>query len=203
MLRLVQKHNWKRNPSRALQKLQKKLLRLPYSRSALSTGKSSNDQELFLGIDDTGRDITSGVKVYAEYLLNRGVKLHTLLVLGSRAKGRAKPESDVDVLIIASKLPGKSSAELTNLAKKIMDIRRMFLLADTHVYIGIQPSGCCSKEEFLLWLYEFKILAWDAICYGKEVYDDGFWKYALKVSKEIKEKYGLDDMELKQILWTL
>lgn len=201
--RIAQKYDWKRNPYRVLQRLQKKLLRLPSSRARSDTRRNSLSQHSYLGIDDTGRDVASELMVYAEYLQNRKVKLHTLLVLGSRAKGRAKPESDVDVLIIASRLPGKSSAELTNFAQKIMDIKRSFLLTDTRISIGIQPSGCCSKEEFLQWLHEFKILAWDAICYGKEVYDDGFWQYALKASKEIEEKYGLEERELKHILWVL
>jgi len=201
--RMSKKYNWKRAPSNLLEKLQRKLCRIIFVRSRVHVARNSAHERIDLGIDDLGRDVALGLKEYVNLLLGRGIKLHTLLVLGSRVKGRAKPESDVDVMIIASKLPGKSSAELTNIPQKILNIRRRFLFTDAPLFIGIQPSACCSKEEFLQWLKNFKILALDAIYYGKVIYDDGFWKHVLSTFKKVKEKYGLNETELKRILLIL
>jgi len=203
--RMCQKYNWKRIPYRILEKKWRKLCRIVFLKSRVYVlGNLANQRiDSYLGTDDMGRDVASGLRQYINILLNRGVKLHTLLVLGSRAKGRAKPESDVDVMIIASKLPGRSSPKLTNLSQKILNIRRWLLLCDAPIYIGIQPSACCSKEEFLLWLKEFKISALDAIYYGKVIYDDGFWKHVLQVFEEIEKKYKLDKKKLKEMLSAL
>jgi len=201
--RIAQKYNWKRTPHSVIEKLQRKFFRMIFIRTTLSLDKNTVTQRIDLGIDDLGRDVASGLKEYLNLLLGRGVELHTLLVLGSRVKGRAKPESDVDVMIIASKLPGRSSPELTNFPQKILNIRRWLLLVDAPLFIGTQPSACCSKEEFLQWLKEFKIVALDAIYYGKVIYDDGFWKHVLNTSKEIEKRYKLNKSKLKQILLPL
>ena len=201
--RMPKKYNWKRVPSSVLNKLQMKLCRIIFLSSRARVATNSAEQRIDLGIDCLGRDVALGLKEYVNLLLGRGIKLHTLLVLGSRVKGRAKPESDVDVMIIASKLPGKSLPEITNLPQKILNMRRWLLFRDAPLFMGIQPSGCCSKEEFLQWLKNFKILALDAICYGKVIYDDGFWKHALSTFKKVKEKYGLNETELKRILLIL
>lgn len=201
--RMSQKYNWKRIPYNILEKLQRKLCRILFLRSRVHVARNLVNQRIDLGIDDLGRDVALGLKDYVNLLLSRGVKLHTLLVLGSRVKGREKPESDVDVMIIASKLPGKSSPELTNLPQKILNIRRWLSLRDAPLFMGIQPSACCSREEFLQWLKEFKISALDAIYYGKVICDDGFWTYVLSAFKEIEEKYRLKETELKRILLAL
>jgi len=201
--RISKKYNWKRTPSSLLEKLQRKLCRIIFLRPRVHVAGNSPDQGIDLGIDDLGRDVGLGLKEYVNLLLGRGVKLHTLLVLGSRVKGRAKPESDVDVMIIASKLPGKSSPELTNIPKKILNIRRWLLLIDAPLFMGIQPSACGSKGEFLQWLKEFKIQALDAIYYGRIIYDDGFWKYVQGIFKEREERYRLEKKELKRILLSL
>jgi predicted nucleotidyltransferase len=156
-----------------------------------------------LGTDVAGRSVAAGVCEYAHLLLKRGVKLNSLIVLGSRAKNRAKQESDVDVMIIASNLKGRNVPGLTNIPQKILGIRRWFLLSDAPISMGIQPSGECSKEEFLRWLKEFRILALDAVCYGKVIYDDGFWDTVLVAFDEIKEKYRLAETTLKEMLFVL
>jgi len=197
--RMSGKYGWKRTALGVLQ-AQSKSYRYFFAGSRVNLGFKSGVQKHGFDDNDLGQDVWLGLKMYVRILLDRKVKLHTLLVLGSRAKGRAKPSSDIDVLVIASGLPGRSSAELTNLAQKISNIRRSILLADNSIFLGIQPSGCCSREEFLQWLGEFKILAWDAICYGIQVYDDGFWAHALRRSKEIRYRYGLEDTELRHVL---
>jgi hypothetical protein len=118
-------------------------------------------------------------------------------------KGRGKPRSDIDVTVIASNLPGRSSPEFPNIPQKILNIRRWLLLNDAPIFMGIQPSLCCSKKEFLQWLSEFRLIVLDAICYGKIIYDDGFWKEVLAEFGEIEDKYGINRMEIKKLLISL
>lgn len=199
--RLSVKYNWKRVPYRSIDELQKRIARALFPRPPVK--RCSKNQELDLGTDDAGRDVVSGLEEYQRLLLSRNVRLHTLIALGSRAKGRGKPESDIDVTIIASDLPGKSSPGFPNIPKKILNIRRWFLLNDIPIFMGIQPSGCCSKEEFLSWLGEFKLQALDAVYYGKVIYDDGFWQHVLATFREMEDKYQLNKTNLKELLIAL
>lgn len=199
--RLSIKYNWKRIPHGSIEKLQNRIGRAVFPQSAIR--RYSGNQEVDLGTDETGRDVASGLKEYEHLLLSRNVQLHTLIVLGSRVKGRGKAGSDIDVTVIASNLPGRSSPEFSNIPRKILNIRRWLLLNDAPILMGIQPSLCCSKEEFLRWLSEFRLIVLDAICYGKILYDDGFWKEVLAEFREIEDKYGLNMMEIKTLLVSL
>lgn len=201
--RMTMKYNWKRIPFTVLEKLQRKFFRIIFARSKIDASVETDREGMNLGIDELGRDVFTCIKKYVEILLQRGVKLHTVIVLGSRVKGRWKPESDVDVMVIASGLPGRSIPEPTNFVQKVLNIRRSILLSDAPLFVGIQPSACCSKEEFLQWLKEFRASALDAVYFGKVIYDDGFWKHVLNVIEDIEKRYKLDRAELKQILSVL
>ena len=195
--RKSQKYNWKRIPFGELEKIQRRFLRLFFLHYRES---KSTDQLIDIGTDDLGRDVALGLKEYVHLLKCRGVLLHTLLVLGSRAKRRGKSGSDVDVMVIASNLPGKSMPKLTNFPQKLLNIRRWLLLSDAPLFMGIQPSGCCSREEFLVWLKDLNILTLDALYYGIVVYDDGFWENILELFKNIEKKFGLQEMNIKKRL---
>lgn len=199
--RLCVKYSWKRTPHSSIEKLQKRFGKMLFPKPHVK--RYLNHQDVDLGIDDFGREVTSGVLEYVHLLLNRDVQLHTLIVLGSRAKGRAKPGSDIDVTVIASNLPGKSSPEFANIPKKILNIQRWLVLNDAPIFMGIQPSLCCSREEFLQWLGEFRLVTLDAIFYGKVMYDNGFWRYVLTKFREIEGKYGLSEKDLKTLLIAL
>jgi predicted nucleotidyltransferase len=203
--RISQKYNWKRTVLFSIVQLKKKFYRIVFSRrhNAFHTDLAGIKSDIDLGVDEFGRDVARCLMEYANLLVNRGVKLHTLVVLGSRAKGRGKPESDVDIMVIASNLPGKKMPEFANLPQKILNIRQQLLLADGPLFIGVEPSSCCSKEEFLQWLRRFKVVALDAIYYGKVIYDDGFWKHVVQTFKKIEQKYGLDNTKLKEMLFVL
>ncbi len=56
------------------------------------------------------------------------------------------------------------------------------------------------REEFLTWLADLRLVALDAVCYGRIVYDDGFWKQVLDRFRAMENKYGLDEAELKELL---
>ena len=149
------------------------------------------------GKDDFGRDVEDGLRLYLHLLKLRGVRIHTVIVLGSRVKGTWKPQSDVDITIIADDLPrdGKNF-----LSQRIFYWRKRFLLSDRPLYMGIEPSGCSSKEEFLKRLRRFDIQALDAVFYGHIIYDDGFWTTVMKEFEEMNRQYGLEQLPLKKLL---
>ncbi len=200
--RIRQKYNWKRKIAFSIMLLKKRLSRIFLLTNPCGKCFISKPNTGELGTDELGRDIALYLKKYASLLRKRRVKLHTLIVLGSRAKGRGKPESDVDIMIIASDLPGRSTPEFTNAVQKILNIRRNFLLTDAPLFIGVEPTAC-SREEFLQWLKEFKVVALDAIYYGKVIYDDGFWKMVLQYFRKIEKKYGLNKTKIKEMLSVL
>lgn len=167
--------------------------------SNLKTGQHAFN----LGRDYFGRDVGRAMFTYVRLLKRRGVVVHTVVVLGSRAKERSTRESDVDTLVIAGNLPGRSYPGMTTLAQKILGLGRWLFLSDRPLFIGVQPSGSCSKEEFLQRLENFDLVALDALYYGKIIYDDGFWLEARKKFEEIEEKYNLQETPLKELLLPL
>lgn len=202
--RMAKKYNWKRIVYKRLEHIYKKISRLIFwgiKEHSYSNPMIRNFTEF--GLDDMGKDVAIGLKLYVDLLLKRGVKLHTVIVLGSRAKKKAKPDSDIDVMIIASNLPGKSFPEPTIFPQKILNLKRWFLLNDSPLFMGIQPSACCSREEFLSWLKSFRITALDAIYYGRVVYDDGFWNKVLNEFEKIEKKYRLKETNIRKLLLVL
>ena len=127
-----------------------------------------------LGVDEFGRDIGLGLRAYLKLLQDRGFKIRSLIVLGSRAKGTWTPKSDVDVLIILGSRPAN----------------RRRTLVDHPLYLGIQPATCLDTE-FITWLNELRIAALDAMYYGIVAFDDGYWSEAKGVFSEIEKTYGL------------
>jgi predicted nucleotidyltransferase len=120
-----------------------------------------------------------------------------VIVLGSRVKDSWTPRSDVDVTIIADRLPRDGKNFFT---KRILGFRRNFLLSDRPLYLGVEPSGCCSRKEFLERLNRFDIQALDAVLYGKIIYDDGFWSMVEARYATIEKRYQIECLPLKEML---
>jgi hypothetical protein len=199
--KLAQKYNYKRTPSTKIEQLLRKFLRLLFGLQRHTAPNFPISVTTYdFGFDEYNRDIMAAIRTYIETLFNRGVNLHAFLVMGSRAKNRAKRSSDIDVLIIASNLPGASYAEFTNFPQKILEFKRQQLFNDISINIGIQVSSSCSKSEFLQWMHNFKVVALDAIYFGKPIYDDGFWEKTIAEFKEITIKYKLNENRLKTLL---
>lgn len=156
------------------------------------------DGKSAFGCDLLGRDIEDGLRKYVRILIARNVDVHTVIVLGSRVKGKWIPESDVDVTIIASNLPKRKKNFF--IVGKLFELRRRLILSDRPLYLGIEPSNCFCKEEFLKQLERLDINALDAILYGKVIYDDGFWLKVKGKYEEIKKKYKLNDDVLREKL---
>ena len=141
-----------------------------------------------LGVDEFGRDVLEGVLFYTKLLIARGLHVNTVVVLGSRAKGRWKPESAVDVVVIADNL--------------LKGSERKSILREGLIFMDIQADGF-TPEEFLRQLQNCNMQVFDAIYYGKVVYDRGFWSEANRKFKEMEEKYELEKMDLKKYLFIL
>jgi predicted nucleotidyltransferase len=149
------------------------------------------------GCDVYGRDVEDGLRQYVQLLKSRKLQIHTVIVLGSRVKGSWTPKSDIDVIVIANNLP-KGGANI--FSKRLFSWKRKFILSDRPIYLGIEPSGCCSKTEFLERLERFDIQVLDAVFYGRVVYDKGFWQKVKKKYMDMERKYGLEQIPLKEML---
>ena len=140
-------------------------------------------EALDFGVDEFGERVADHIEAYIRALKERGIKLRSIVVFGSRARGDYKPWSDVDVLVVAENLS---------------ELRRWEVL-----WIGeVEPRGYTSKELIdALWSLDMTSL--DACYEGKVVYDDGFWKQAIKEFKKVKRRYRLrrlkDGWEVKAI----
>lgn len=149
------------------------------------------------GYDEFGRNVEQGLQQYVALLKSRGIGVHTVIVQGSRAKSSWKPESDVDVTIVADNLPREGSDFLSF---RLRDLRRRILLSDRPLFLGIEPSGCCSREEYLKRLERFDLQVLDAILYGRVVFDDGFWSQVKSKYEELVKKNRLETAPLRELI---
>ena len=150
-----------------------------------------------LGCDKHRKDIESGLREYVRLLRTRDSRLHTILVLGSRAKGTWLPASDVDVTVISDSLSRKS---LDPISQRLYDLQVHFRYSDRPLNLGIVVSCYYSKSEFIRSIEQFDFQALDALLYGRVVYDDGFWQVAIDRYNELERRCGLDRNRLKRIL---
>jgi predicted nucleotidyltransferase len=193
--KLAEKNSYKKRVKDALERTSRKVAYRIFGNSQIIVQKYR--QNSHFGYDELGRDVEDGLQQYIGLLRTRKIRLHTVIVLGSRAKGPWKPTSDVDVTIIASNLPRSGTNFLT---KRLFGLRRKLLLSDRPLYLGVQTSGCCSKDEFLERLAAFDIQVLDAIFYGQIIYDDGFWQTVKTRYWEMERKYQLNSLSLKRLL---
>ncbi|KPV62558.1 MAG: Nucleotidyltransferase domain protein [Candidatus Bathyarchaeota archaeon BA1] len=55
------------------------------------------------GVSEEGFDVAISIEKYKDILLKSPIKVGTIIVMGSRARGDWKPWSDVDVLVNSGK----------------------------------------------------------------------------------------------------
>jgi hypothetical protein len=184
--KLKTKGTW-RKPARALVQRLLRTLSLRTSKTDYPQQlRGSSCSGLDLGKDNFGRDVAENVSIYANLLRSRGVRLHTVLVLGSRAKGKWTPDSDVDLVVLADDLPSKH-------------YERWYAVRDSPINMGADICAC-TPIEFLEYLREFRIWALDAVFYGRIAYDDGLWSGILAHFTEMENKYGLNRHEIAETL---
>jgi len=194
--KLEEKNSYRKKVKTIIERNFKKLFYRVFSSPEVSIKKYDGNSRF--GCDEFGRDVEDGLRKYIAILKSRNIKIHTLIVLGSRAKGSWTPKSDIDITIIME-TPMKKGKNFVS--KRLFHLIERFILSDRPLYLGIELSGCCSKEEFLKRLRSFDLQALDAVVYGKIIYDDGFWKIVRLEYEKIKRKFGLDDLSLKELLF--
>ncbi len=195
--KLAQKRGWKKKVKGEISRVLRVIGYHLFAEKELR--KTQTDQKY--GTDKFGRDVAAALDEYVGLLKRRGLLLRTVLLMGSRAKRKWKSQSDIDVLVIADNLPEERRYLVP--FGEVLDFRRWMLLSDRPLFIGIEPSGCCSHREFLRRLQQFDLQALDALYYGKVLYDDGFWKEAKASFTKIKEACAPISEELGRILLLL
>ena len=75
-----------------------------------------SEKGIGLGTSESGEDVPTLMKKYAESLVSSELKVRSIVVMGSRARGDWKPWSDTDVLIIVEGIPksGRPPASVVN-----------------------------------------------------------------------------------------
>lgn len=86
-----------------------------------------------------------------------------VILYGSRADGRARPDSDVDLMIIKSGLSGDEAERFREVNAILSDFRREYLL-DTHVVTRKQIEGMLAQGNHFVQ---------DVILQGRVLYEDG------------------------------
>ncbi|MEM3693860.1 MAG: nucleotidyltransferase domain-containing protein [Candidatus Bathyarchaeia archaeon] len=120
----------------------------------------------------------SGLEKYVKLLLDSSLKVRTIVIMGSRARGDWKPHSDTDILVIAENFPQDHSGLLV-------------ALNPPEVWgLSLEPRAYTPKD-FLDALWALELTALDAIQEGIVLYDDGFWMEAKKAFQRAKRAYRL------------
>lgn len=133
-------------------------------------------REKDFGKDENGVDVRKGLDGYVEWV-KESLNPEAVILYGSRARGDWKPWSDVDVIVISSRLQGTF-------------FDRWDALMDYEVEIPIQPKGF-TPHEFLRMIAECSMTALDAVHEGVVLYDTGFVKDARRRFREVTRKYRL------------
>jgi predicted nucleotidyltransferase len=193
--KLAEKESWRKKVKDDLGILRRKLLRLIFADTALKVKQF--DQGSPFGYDKLGRDVNDGLQKYVRFLFDRNLRVNSLVVMGSRVKGSWTASSDIDVLIVADGLPPEGTNLIT---RRLFRLRRSLLLSDRPLFLGIEPSGCCSRSEFLTRLRCFDLQTLDAVLYGQVVYDDGFWHVVTEQYRKMEFEYSLNRSFLKELL---
>jgi hypothetical protein len=193
--KLIEKKSWRKKVKDDLGILRRKLLRLIFADTRWEVKQF--DQASPFGYDRLGRDVSDGIQKYVRFLFDRNLRVNSLVVMGSRVKGSWTASSDIDVLIVADGLPPEGANLIT---RRLFGLRRSLLLSDRPLFLGIEPSGCCSRSEFLTRLRSFDLQTLDAVLYGQVVYDDGFWQVVTEQYQKMECEYSLDSSFLKELL---
>ena len=114
------------------------------------------------------------LKLFLEEI--RPLATRCVLLFGSYAKGNFTESSDIDVCVIAEKLPREE------LARRCL--RGLHSIPKINA-IGFFP------QEFLQYLSGLRFLAYDIISEGLLLYDDGYFAKILDLYEQCVRKYGI------------
>jgi thymidylate kinase len=183
---------WKKGPVAMLRRFLNEVLR-----HLMGTRRAPNAESIHMADDgdSSGGDLGYDLQSYIKLLRSRGLELHSVVILGSRAKNRWNSKSDIDTLVIASGLP-------IGITRRMSLYTRAHVLSDMPLFLGVQAYGC-TREEFLERLSDLDLPCLDAVCWGKIVFDDGFWSEVNDRFKVIEEEYGIQQAVLKRKLFSV
>ncbi|MHA1834409.1 MAG: nucleotidyltransferase domain-containing protein [Candidatus Baldrarchaeia archaeon] len=101
--------------------------------------------------------------------------LKMVIAFGSRVKGKAKPWSDLDLLVVVKKAP-KGLARWLNFRVPGCEV------IEPRVY---------AEDEFFKALKELDLTILEALHHGILIFDDGFYKKAFEEFSKVVEKWEL------------
>ena len=130
------------------------------------------------GISEFGLDVAETLKKYVSILLKSSLRVRSVVLLGSRAKGNWKPWSDTDVVVIAESFP-------EGYGKRLVAIN-----PEETWGIGLEPRAYL-PDDFIDAITALDLTALDAVHEGKIIFDDGFWERAKEAFEITKEAYKL------------
>lgn len=182
---------WKKGPIPKLRGVLTKVLQSIYSRDKEKKTPCIEESWSF----ENGRSVGAteeNLRDYLRLLAKRGLVVHSIILLGSRAKNRGKPTSDIDLLVVASGLP-------KTMFKFLLKKRRASVLTDTPLFLKIESHGL-TRDEFLRALRRFELVTLDALLCGKVLVDDGFWAVARREYASVQNEFCLDNDKLRRFV---
>lgn len=85
------------------------------------------------------REVTEKINKFVELLKQQGVNISKIILFGSYAKGRASPDSDIDVVVVSNQF-GQDAAE------EMMLLRKIALKVDSHIEpVPLSPDDLSDK----------------------------------------------------------
>jgi len=84
-------------------------------------------------------EVTEKINKFVELLKQQGVNISKIILFGSYAKGRASPDSDIDVVVVSNQF-GQDTAE------EMMLLRKIALKVDSHIEpVPLSPDDLSDK----------------------------------------------------------
>ncbi len=85
------------------------------------------------------REVTEKINKFVELLKQQGVNISKIILFGSYAKGRATPDSNIDVVVVSNQF-GQDTAE------EMMLLRKIALKVDSHIEpVPLSPDDLSDK----------------------------------------------------------
>ena len=137
-----------------------------------------------LGKLPNGEDAFDVVKKWILSVIRRNYKLLTVIAIGSRAEGKHKPWSDIDIVAILETIPSH------------IDRWCDFVFDNTPL---IEPR-IYTKEEFLRALEELDLTALESMHHGLIIYDRNFYNKAKRKFNEVVRRWGLKRTDIGWVL---
>ena len=130
-------------------------------------------------------------------IVRNGYSLRAYAIYGSVARGTAREDSDIDVLLISDEFKGSISSRLDELYEYIQAVRdEISWLHEHNIYVTLSIYPLTSGEA-----KKVPILFLDIIHEARIVYDDGFLRRLIDIIKGKLSMIGAKRIELSDGRW--